>query len=86
MEWQELTGYFAGILTSIAVIPQISKAMRTKQVDDISVVTVSILIWGLSLWVIYGWLARAWPVVVTNGLSALMNIYLLWFVLQRRSR
>lgn len=84
MDWQELIGYLAGILTSIAVIPQIAKAWKTRQVEDISLITVGILICGLALWVTYGFITQAWPIVLTNGLSLLMNSFLFGLVIYTR--
>lgn len=86
MDWQELIGYLAGIFTTIAVIPQISKAWKTKHVDDISLITVSILICGLSLWTFYGVLKQAWPIIVTNGISMLLNMFLFALVLYEKNR
>jgi MtN3 and saliva related transmembrane protein len=84
MDWQELIGYLAGILTTIAVIPQISKAWKTKQVDDISLITVCVLICGLALWTLYGFVHQAWPIVITNGLSMLLNVFLFSLVIYEK--
>lgn len=87
MDWQEAIGYLAGILTTIAVVPQISKAWKTKQVDDISLIMVGILICGLSLWTLYGVFSQAWPIIVTNGLSLLLNVFLFSLVVyEKRSK
>jgi MtN3 and saliva related transmembrane protein len=84
MDWQELTGYLAGIFTTIAVIPQISKAWKSKQVDDISLIMVGILICGLALWTLYGFMNQAWPIIVTNGLSLLLNVFLFGLVIYEK--
>lgn len=84
MDWHELTGYAAGIFTTIAVIPQISKAWKTKKVDDISLFMVGILICGLALWTLYGALSKAWPIIVTNGISLLLNCFLFCLVVYEK--
>lgn len=66
-------GGLAGILTTVAIIPQIVKAVKTKQVDDISPIFLSILIIGLGLWVVYGLMIRDFPIIITNGVSFLLN-------------
>lgn len=66
-------GGLAGILTTVAIIPQILKAVKTKQVDDISPIFLSILIIGLGLWVVYGLMIRDFPIIITNGVSFLLN-------------
>lgn len=83
---QEWIGYLAGILTMIAVVPQIAKAWKARQVDDISLVMLFILICGLSLWVTYGFIKQAWPIVITNGLSVLLNVFLFGLVIHKKSR
>lgn len=84
MNLHELLGYLAGTLTTIAVVPQIRKAWRTRAVDDISVFMVVILICGLSLWTAYGVLTQAWPIVVTNGVAVLLNCLLLALVFHEK--
>jgi len=71
-------GGLAGLFTTIAIIPQILKAVRTKQVDDISPGFLSILIIGLSLWVLYGILIQDFPIILTNGVSFLLNGFMLF--------
>lgn len=66
-------GGLAGVLTTVAIIPQIVKAVRTKQVDDISPIFLSILIIGLGLWVFYGLLVSDIPIILTNGVSFILN-------------
>jgi MtN3 and saliva related transmembrane protein len=84
MDWQELTGYLAGICTTVAVVPQILKAWKTRHTGDISLIMVGILICGLALWTLYGFLNHAWPIVVTNGLSTLLNIFLFVLVIYEK--
>ncbi len=86
MEWQELTGYAAGIFTTIAVVPQISKAWKTKKVDDISLIMLGILICGLALWTIYGVANTAWPIIITNGISLLLNCFLCGLVFYEKKK
>ena len=71
-------GGLAGILTTIAIIPQIFKAVKTKQVNDISPRFLTILITGLSLWVVYGILITDWPIILTNGVSLILNCFMLF--------
>ena len=87
MEMYELIGYCAGALTTFAVVPQIRKAVKTREANDISVIMVVTLICGLSLWTLYGVLTGAWPIVVTNGLAVVLNCFLLGVVFyDRRQR
>ncbi len=86
MDWQQLIGYVAGIFTTVAVVPQISKVWKTRKVDDISLIMVVILICGLGLWTLYGIVNQAWPIIVTNGISCLLNCFLCGFVVYERKQ
>lgn len=86
MQWQDIIGYVAGVLTTTAVVPQIVKAWRTRQVDDISIYMVITLISGVGMWTAYGFIVGAWPIIVTNGTSVLLNSFLLGLVLQERGK
>jgi MtN3 and saliva related transmembrane protein len=84
MNGTELLGYLAGVLTTFAVVPQIRKAWKTRCADDISVFTVVMLICGLSLWTAYGVVTQAWPIIVTNGIAVLLQLFLLRIVFYDR--
>lgn len=73
MDTTDIIGTLAGLFTTIAVIPQIIKALRTGETADISPVFFSILILGVGLWTIYGLLKMDWPIIITNGISVLLN-------------
>ncbi|GEQ85879.1 hypothetical protein ULMS_13870 [Patiriisocius marinistellae] len=79
MEHQEIIGTLAGIFTTVAVIPQIVKAVQTKKVNDISPVFFSVLLLGVGLWTYYGILKKDWPIILTNGISFLLNGFMLVF-------
>lgn len=88
MGWLEILGLIAGICTTSAVVPQIIKAFKTKKVDDISPVMFSILMAGVGLWVIYGIYKNDMPIILTNGISFLLNGVMLFLMLfyKRRHR
>lgn len=69
-------GVVAGILTSGAMIPQLVKVLREKNVEDISATMLGVLILGLSLWVWYGILKEEWPIILSNAFAVLVNLSL----------
>ena len=73
----DLIGILAGIFTTIAVIPQIYKAIKTKKTKDISPVFFTIMIIGVSLWTVYGILQNDYPIIITNGISTILNLTML---------
>jgi MtN3 and saliva related transmembrane protein len=68
------------IATSFAVsstVPQISKALRTKKSDDISLRFIVVLIIGLSFWVIYGIGKKDVVLIIGNSIAVILNTILL---------
>ena len=65
----EVLGFTAGACTTLAFLPQITKVWRTKQVNDISLGMYSIFVLGVALWLSYGLLRGALPIVVANAIT-----------------
>jgi len=70
-------GLLAGALTSCAVIPQIYRALRTRQVRDISVWQPVLLVVGMGLWLLYGILINDLPLIAANIFSITCNLLLI---------
>jgi MtN3 and saliva related transmembrane protein len=70
-------GIIAGFLTSVSMIPQLVKVIKEKNVEDISLIMLLVLISGLSLWVWYGIKKDELPIILSNGFAVLVNISLL---------
>jgi len=86
MTYENVIGIGAGIFTSIAMLPQLVKVIKTKETTDLSVTTICVLITGVSLWVYYGFLQKEIPIIVSNAFSVLVNITLLicWLAFKKR--
>ncbi|MFZ4931117.1 SemiSWEET transporter [Chryseobacterium sp. Mn2064] len=72
-----ILGIIAGILTSVSMIPQLIKVIREKDVKDISLLMLLVLISGLSLWVWYGFEKDELPIILSNAFAVLVNLSLL---------
>lgn len=81
MEFIDILGFVAGICVTISVIPQILKVWKTKKVKDISLLTFSILTFGVALWVLYGVLKNDLPIIVSNGISLSLNMIMVYFII-----
>ncbi|MHA7056084.1 SemiSWEET family sugar transporter [Aquimarina sp. M1] len=86
MVFVEIIGTLAGIFTTIAVVPQIVKAFKTQKVDDVSPFYFIILLLGVGLWTFYGVLKMDWPIILTNGISFLLNTIMLLLYFKKRKR
>ena len=70
-------GLLATAFTVTSTVPQIKKALITKDTEDVSIRFLLVLVAGLSLWVIYG-IGRADIVIVKgNSIGASLNIWML---------
>lgn len=74
---ENILGIVAGVLTSISMIPQLVKVIREKNVEDISLLMLLVLISGLSLWVWYGFAKDELPIILSNAFAVLVNVSLL---------
>lgn len=80
MNWTTILGLVAGICTTAAVIPQLLKAWKTKQVQDVSPGMFFVLITGLALWTVYGVIKNDLPIILTNGVALVLNSLMLYLL------
>ena len=74
---ENILGLVAGGITSVAMLPQLIKVLKNKDVEDLSWLMIGTLIVGLSLWVWYGILKEEFPIILSNAFAVLVNICLL---------
>ncbi len=70
-------GLLATAFTVASTVPQIKKALKTKDTDDVSIRFLIVLIVGLSLWVVYGIGRADMIIVIGNSIGASLNIWML---------
>ena len=66
-----IIGYLAAVLATICWLPQVTKTLRSRQVDDLSLGTNLMLLTAVILWLIYGILLGEWPMIIANTVSIL---------------
>lgn len=81
MNGTDILGLFAGACVTISVIPQIIKVLKTKKVRQISLLTFSILTFGIAVWVVYGILKNDLPIIITNSISLFLNLIMVYFII-----
>ncbi len=62
----ELVGYVAASLTTIAFLPQVIRIWRTRSARDVSLPTFVLFTIGVALWLVYGVMLTAWPIIAAN--------------------
>ncbi len=80
----ETLGYFAGILTTIAFVPQVLQIYKTKSAKDVSLAMFLMFTFGVFLWLIYGIEANALPVIIANSITLLLSMVILFFKFKYR--
>ena len=83
---EQIIGFIAGILTTVAVLPQLIKSWKTKKVMDISPFMFVLLLGGVGMWVVYGIVKNDYPIILTNGISFLLNLSMLVLMLLYQSK
>lgn len=84
--WTEILGLTAGAMTTAAVVPQIWKAWKTKEVEDVSPGMYFVLITGLALWVTYGIIKKDIPIIATNGVAFILNSFMIFLIFHYREK
>lgn len=69
MNASDLIGSLAAVITTSAMLPQLARAWRTKHTRDLSIVMLVALATGVTLWLIYGLMLGATPIIAANALT-----------------
>jgi MtN3 and saliva related transmembrane protein len=72
-----VVGFVAGVLTTIAFVPQVIRIWRTRSTKDISLSMYALFTLGVLLWFVYGILIVSWPVIVANGITLVLALSVL---------
>ena len=68
----ELVGYCAATLTTVSFVPQVIQAWRSKDLSSISLGMYALFCSGIALWLAYGLMAQAWPVIIANAITLIL--------------
>lgn len=82
MNAENTIGFVAATLTTSAFLPQVLKIWRSRSTKDISLPMLITFILGVSLWLIYGLLVNANPIIIANVITLMLNLIILRFKLK----
>ena len=74
MDGAMILGVTAGTLTTVAFIPQLAKALKSKSTGDLSWGMVLTFTIGVLLWLIYGIWIDSLPVILANAVTLLLQL------------
>lgn len=77
--WRIVT-IIVGALLWLASIPQILKIWKHKSSKDVSLITNVFYLFGVSVWLVYGWLISDTAIIIGNavGVAMLALVIIFW--------
>ena len=82
----ETIGYVAATLTTVSFVPQAWQTFRTRDVSGISLGMYSVFVVGSALWLTYGLMIAAVPVVIANAVTLGLALAILAMKVRYRER
>ena len=77
MNTTDLIGSLAACLTTVSFVPQAWLSFKTRDVSGVSLSMYSVFTVGVALWLVYGLLLGAWPVVIANVITLVLALMIL---------
>lgn len=77
-----LVGYTAAVLGTVFMLPQVVKLFETKESDEVSITMVVLYVLNCLLWLAYGFLISAMPLIVANGIALVIGLLQLFLKLK----
>ncbi len=76
MDFYEVLGMIAAVITTASFLPQVYKTWKTKDVASLSLTMYVGIFIGLILWLIYGIYLNSLPMILANGITAVSALVL----------
>lgn len=74
----DVVGFCAACLTTLAFVPQAVKVYKTKQTNDLSLLLFVMFTAGVLLWLCYGILIDSYPIIISNIITLFLSGYILF--------
>lgn len=84
MQLADSIGTLAACLTTASFVPQVWHTLRTRDVSGISLGMYSLFTVGVALWLVYGILLVAWPIIIANAITTSLALTILVMKLRYR--
>ena len=82
MDFENLLGFIAAIITTAAFVPQTYRSITTKDLFGISLTMYATFTFGIVLWIIYGFLIDSGPILVANIITFVLSATILYLKIQ----
>jgi MtN3 and saliva related transmembrane protein len=77
-----LIGLAAATLTTMSLIPQAVKVIKTRHTKDLSLAMYSGFTIGIALWLVYGVMVNDIPIIAANAISIIFAATILFMKLK----
>ena len=79
-----LVGYAAAVLTTVAFVPQALKSWQTRDLSGVSLPMYSLFTAGVAMWFVYGVMLGSWPIIIANAITIILASVVLTLKLMHR--
>ncbi|WP_309684043.1 SemiSWEET transporter [Polaromonas sp.] len=73
----DCVGALAACLTTLSFLPQVWLSFKTRDVSGVSLSMYCVFTVGVALWLVYGLMLDAWPVVIANVITLMLALAIL---------
>ena len=80
----EIIGFIAAILTTSSFLPQLIKVWKTKSSKGVSTLMYFVMLSGVILWGVYGYLIGSKSVLIANIVAGLLQIVILILIFKNK--
>jgi MtN3 and saliva related transmembrane protein len=80
----ETIGFIAAFFTSASFLPQAIMVIRSRQTDGLSLSMYMMFTLGIALWLTYGLVTTAWPLICANTVTITLASCILFIILQNK--
>ena len=82
----EIIGFVAALLTTSAFVPQVIKVWKSKSSKGVSVSMYLVLLLGVSLWGVYGYLIDSMSIMIANMVTGFLQLIILVLILKNKNK
>lgn len=86
LNYIEIIGLCAAVLTTAAFLPQVYKTWKTKDVSALSLPMLSMFFVGVFLWLVYGLLLSSPSLILANSITLVSVLLLFIFKIKYRKK
>ena len=82
----EIIGFVAALLTTSAFVPQVIKVWKSKSSNGVSLSMYLVLLVGVSLWGVYGYLIDSMSIIIANTVTGFLQLIILVLILKNKNK